>query len=316
MSMSNSRKQKSKAKAAVKASRLHFIFWSCCLLLAAMFVTIFALFLEYKRLPVSPLSLEQIVIVTDSLDSKNKETYLASINVKTSEIQVFVFSPNVKMNVLGGFGEYGLHAVLPLLKIEQKTPQYQLAAFGWGLGTSVDQLWIKNTANKIDSPASFKKFFHLYTRQQISVDTSFLERLKLAEFANSLRDDQIQVHPIDQPEQWQKYALQLTNSKQTECSVAVINATQVSGLASKFSSILESSGLYVIRVADTSDFAENSSIFILPSSESACTESMRQGENLFPFPITYQLRDTLYEQYRADAVFILGNDLGALQVSE
>ncbi len=285
--------------------------WSTIIFLAVGSVFIFGIYLVYQRLPTSPLTFEQILIVSDKLDSQNKNTYLASFDIRNRQIQVFQFSSGIKFNVIGGFGEYELRAILPLLAIEHKPAVYQQAAMSWALGSTVDQVWVKNEAVDIKNAVEFKKFIKNYTQQQLTFSQAFLERLKLAAFAESLRNDQIQVIPIESAVDWEEYQTQLTNAKQTACSVAIINATQTTGLATQLGQILENSGLYIIRVADTPSLSDKTQILVADTSQLACQESIQQGQNTLPFSISPQVTDHLYEAYRADVVFILGQDLGS-----
>ncbi len=89
----------------------------------------------------------------------------------------------------------------------------------------------------------------------------------------------------------------------------MVNATQVAGLAKNFSTVLENSGAYVVRVTDMPEKALESSILISKDS-TLCQESLNMALNIMPFSEKIEESEDLYETYRSDLVFILGEDLG------
>lgn len=97
-----------------------------------------------------------------------------------------------------------------------------------------------------------------------------------------------------------------TNS--SECSVAVLNATNISGYAQKISSTLELTGYRVVRVDSIGEKTDQNSISV--SNKNGCRQlSTEIGQKLFE---KYKILDdeeseSLISRYRADIVLVLGN---------
>ncbi len=98
------------------------------------------------------------------------------------------------------------------------------------------------------------------------------------------------------------------SSASSECSIAVLNATNISGYAQKISSTLESTGYRVIRVDSVGE--KNNQNSILVSNKNGCRQlSTEIGDKLFN---KYKIQDneesdSLVSRYRADIVIVLGS---------
>ncbi|MBD3250259.1 MAG: hypothetical protein GF381_01665 [Candidatus Pacebacteria bacterium] len=108
-----------------------------------------------------------------------------------------------------------------------------------------------------------------------------------------------------------KNNLPLLASWADKCSVAVLNSTSISGLAAKYSRILENSGVKVIRVDSYQPEAANSQFFWDSGGE--CGQLGLELAQIMPQPAgvnsDYQLGESLLNRYRADVVVVLGRDV-------
>jgi len=91
----------------------------------------------------------------------------------------------------------------------------------------------------------------------------------------------------------------------SDCSIAVLNGTEISGYAQLFSSILESSGYRVVRVDSLLDRSETSIVAI--SKKETCEQlGLMLSEKLLNGTAKLTQSDDITQRYRADLVVVLG----------
>ncbi len=277
--------------------------------LALAFVIGFGLFLGYRSTHLSSFSSEQIVIAYDNLDEYGSSIYLVKIFPDQSQIEVFVFPSDVKIDVIGGYGEYELRALYPLTKIEKMDDDKTVAVLSFALSSSIHQVWTTDSDLAINQESEVRNLATKVLQGKVHTQWGILQKIKFYQWLGSLRPDQIKVKSFDSIEQWTQYQSGFSDSQLFDCSVSVVNATQVAGLAKNFSTVLENSGAYVVRVTDMPEKALESSILISKDS-TLCQESLNMALNIMPFSEKIEESEDLYETYRSDLVFILGEDLG------
>jgi hypothetical protein len=97
-----------------------------------------------------------------------------------------------------------------------------------------------------------------------------------------------------------------------ECPVAVVNSSQVSGLASAFAQLLEKDGFSVVRRDSGQDILEESFLLIDPNI-SACQNLAARFTQLVPNKMVTNDQELL-KQYRSGAVIFMGEDLAQLRI--
>ncbi|MFA6814171.1 MAG: LytR C-terminal domain-containing protein [Candidatus Pacebacteria bacterium] len=97
-----------------------------------------------------------------------------------------------------------------------------------------------------------------------------------------------------------------------ECPVAVINSSEVSGMATAFAQLLEKDGFSVVRRDSGQDILAESSLLIDPNIV-ACQSLLDRFQQLMPSKAVNFDRE-LAQQYRAGAVIFLAEDLAQLRI--
>ncbi len=97
-----------------------------------------------------------------------------------------------------------------------------------------------------------------------------------------------------------------------ECPVAVINSSQITGLATVFAQLLEKDGFSVVKRDSGPDILAESSILIDPNIV-ACQSVLTRFQQLMPAK-TMNVSHELTQQYRAGAVIFLAEDLAELRI--
>ncbi len=97
--------------------------------------------------------------------------------------------------------------------------------------------------------------------------------------------------------------------QQAACAVAVLNTTQISGLAGKLSRVIENSGYRVIRV-DSADYQVKQSTVVFKQNNQVCSDLYQQLKPLFTKLDAHQSQPSeLFNRYRADLVILLGKEI-------
>lgn len=113
------------------------------------------------------------------------------------------------------------------------------------------------------------------------------------------------------PTEWQRAKIQLKAGAQfTQCPVGVINTTNTSGLAGRYSAIVEQTGFPVVRLSDNQDKSPVTLIVFEPSRPECQIEAERLTALFDPAP---QLRADadLVKRHRAEIVILVGQDATA-----
>lgn len=144
------------------------------------------------------------------------------------------------------------------------------------------------------------------------------DRVKIWWYIFSLRPGQAQFSPIQSAESKtvsefssviQSYLLDIV-IKQRGTSVAVINTTEVSGLAAQTSQILTQIGYSVVRVDSEMQGEEVSKVFSLSTTPPNVAELKQLL--LFTPTHTHQVQPdaSVFQRYRSDILLVLGKDFG------
>lgn len=94
--------------------------------------------------------------------------------------------------------------------------------------------------------------------------------------------------------------------KARACPIAIVNATQTQGLAQRYTTIIENSGGFAIRVANDTSLKEKSSIVMRPNSpcESVATELVK----IFNPSIEITKAEDSNQEYRSEIIVYIGAD--------
>lgn len=259
-----------------------------------------------------PLTIDQnIVFVNSNLSANTSQIIIANFSVEDKKITLVPVDGSVEVEVLGGYGKYQLSKVYPLLKIDKKNDQFMKGALSWATGVVVDRVVAVDDAlteidqeklEKILRAEVFQQGYHLAQAKYLS---------SLYFFAKSVPPEQVSMSNTlnDLP----KLSSALKQSSHQECAIAIINTTTTPKLASRLSTIIEQSGLRVVRVDDTSSSVEVSSS-TYDTSNLACAQAAIRLTAIFPVYPEYANKPELRHEQRADLVLVLGNDVGKLLV--
>lgn len=119
---------------------------------------------------------------------------------------------------------------------------------------------------------------------------------------------QLKTRTFDSLESWRQYAPERDFQVSTQpCSIAVVNTTGVTGLATDVGDILERSGLFVARLTNNQSNTANS--LILTKNIEECQEVIDFVSILTPNSTEVAIDEAAATRYRARVVLLVGRDL-------
>lgn len=251
---------------------------------------------------------KNILFASSKIDSPESNIYLAYFFPPTKEITISLIKSD-QISVLGGYGDYELERVYPLLNLERKKDDFQLAAMSWGTRTLIDSILdIKPTA-QIISKKQLQRQLWTASLNHLTNPRESIELLKAFFFTRSVPVEQI--YFSDQSISVNELNILDNVVLYEDCLVAVVNTSEKIGLASKMSDILEKNGAMVVRVTDQNSPYQLST-FSFSSSHGSCQALSKRLGVLFPGKVIQQNHSQLQQEYRADLVIFIGKDLADL----
>ncbi len=247
-----------------------------------------------------------IVFVSNTLDGEEAEIFFAQFLHEEQRITIQSIDSQQPVTVIGGYGEYLLPKVYPLLKLEKKNSLFTRAAMSWAMGGVVDQVVVVDD----DQPLSKKSLEKILSSQLYRQGLHWNNATRLAQlyfFARSAPDELVSVSA--DPIKLEKLSDALYEPTNNECTVAIVNTTHVPRLATRVSDILEKSGTVIIRLDDMEVESEASSILVDPN-QLECADETERVKAVFPFEIATSDQPEVRQEHRADVVIVLGKDLG------
>lgn len=286
------------------------VVWLCSICLSFGLLIWLTFFIFIRVFP-SQIRSQSIVITNPSLEPSEGKIYFVHVNTFWPKVTIVEMNPKMMVNLFGGYGEYELRSILPLLKIENKSSHFISSVYSNTLEQNIDFVWQTkkgNVATISDQPNLVLSLAN-YLRKEVDVDSlSISEKIHFYRYLAGLQPDQVTLERVATWEEWQEITKKMPFEFEQTCSIAVINGTQTSGLAKQVSETLENTGLSVVRITDISDQQTHSRL--LQQSETAnCSQMLPYVKNIFPTQVKTEENDDVSGHYRADLVIILGEDM-------
>lgn len=215
--------------------------------------------------------------------------------------EVWLLPPEWVVNVAGGYGEYPLRSLAPVLLLDGQPPTQVRLALSLALGRVVDQVWVVPGATW---PAA--RLWDQLAAAQTAPALPWWQRRQWQQWFRSWGEVQSEtLASLPTTAQWQQWQPDLIRT----CPLAVVNATAMPGLATQLGQLLEQSGVFVIRVTDTSQTQSQTQLIIRPESEAACQPVVALLQLLLPQNDSLVSTDAQQaDRFRAEAVLIVGDD--------
>jgi hypothetical protein len=259
-------------------------------------------------------STQNYLFVNQSSTDIKGSIILVHLEPGAKKIEVSLFNKDLPVELLGGYGQYSLRSVFPLLQLDHRSNQYISTAYSAALGLPIQQVIpLGNEAEKLTDVTSSKQlnlqmFWWQILTYRWPSSLSFPERFLLYRFGQSVSTDQITTNQIKSNDDWLKVRHQLGLPEvNPDCSVAVLNTTEVAGTGSMITQVLENAGITVIRLSDTPDRLAQTKLFVTQPSP-FCLSVISQIQPLFPLDVRQEVVGETMSKYRTNIVVLIGQD--------
>ena len=292
----------------------HSKFGTLAIICAVFFVIILICFLAYNYVFVSAKwqqnSEKNILIVPSNIDGFKGDILFAHISPNTNKIEVRKLNSAIQIPVIGGYGNYPLQSIFPLLFLDKKSPEFMRAAYIFGLKNAIDEVWTSRNPQVFDSQTTVTKIAELLLQYQIQSQWTLRDRINLYNFVRTLRSNQINSLNVTDFEQWQKSQDTLAFTHPTQdCEISVINMTNITGIGNRVTNVIEKSGYTVLRLTDEIPVRDHSLIIASPEAVTKqCSETLLHLQYLFPDNIPIQQDAQTMNKFRSQIVLLIGND--------
>jgi len=251
---------------------------------------------------------ELYVLTSETIAEDTSTLYIAYTGSDQLQPQLFAIDGLEEVKVAGGYGQYKLASVAPLLKLEGKSEQETTAALARALGLPVSR--IITLEEQIPQPATKSELVQVLYKSLIrrlanfsmpKEELLFLEAVRQAPNldTHSLEESQLSIGKLlDLTAQVRQFSL---------CSLAIVNTTGEPGQARQLADMLERRGGRVVRITDTQVQSERTDIYY-DSQEDKCQSIIPVIKTWFAKTPEIIEDSNETEKYRAQLVIFIGMD--------
>lgn len=267
---------------------------------------------------------DRFIVSAAQADAQHNHVLLVSVN-QQAETEFVWLNGTEKITIPGGYGEYELRSMVPLLTLESSPSGSLAVGLTHGLGAVITQVvvmpeWTGLPENIETLSAAAQK--RLLTRFFL---TAALRELPSLDRARQLAGlyvlmtraaylSETDPAPVLSPQDLPKYTRDhpLVSERLAQaCPLAIINTTDQSGLANSTSAILEQSGAQSVRVEHQDESRQTSVVMVSEEHLAECDSILRLVQYVFPTQTHVETvnSDQLLSRYRAKVVLLLGTDV-------
>ncbi len=254
-----------------------------------------------------------IVFVSLEKDLNINKIVIAQFRPETQTLDIIELQNDQPVSVIGGFGDYPLRSVYPLLDLEKKDGLFKRGAFSFVTGQVIDGVVALPTQQLPTTPNQIGAALQFLPGQRTESSLPEWQLLQLLFFTLKIPADRVTFTATGNDQEWSAYRQRLAvKYPEDDCSVAVVNTTTKGGLAREMSAIIEQTGYTVVRITDTATRAPRTTITYDPNQVECLAQAKRLG-NLFPLAVDINSDANLSASYRAKVVISLGEDVSQLR---
>lgn len=267
-------------------------------------ITFFMIYRSILSIALDERSTQTIVLVPDDLDDSDTQVVFAFLAEEQRDSFIAILPVSTEVAVPGGYGNYRLSAVYPLLELEKKDAQFMRASFSRGLGRTVDTVYGVSELVDEDELES-GELFSLILKTALKEKRVPTELIRLWHFVKN----DIPVVKLNALSELsglvaEKKAAVIAEAQ--ECPIGVLNASLQSGTASLLSTLFEQSGLITIRTSSYPELEPTTKIYI--SENNTCAPVLETVKKAFVQLPQIEVNQAMVTQYRAPIVIIIGED--------
>ncbi|MDO5561643.1 MAG: hypothetical protein Q4G02_02620 [bacterium] len=249
-----------------------------------------------------------ILLIGGAPEEKAKNIYILRLSPANETVKVFTLDSQTLVPVSGGYGDYPLGFVAPLLQLEASNTQELVAVYNFALKQAIDEVYFLPSLHEpLDETAVVRDFWSLIKRE-LSLTTNVRRQLWEI-FFYLQRETSFTKGKLAIAGDAGVTAQFLAKEKITQCPAVLINTTNINGLAAKASQMAEMNGVVVVNLESSSEDLWENEVYY-DQNEPDCLKLVQVLQNSFP-QLGKLVPDngTLAAQNRAKAVIKLGRSL-------
>jgi len=250
---------------------------------------------------------EHLLLVSSEINGRTPVIVGVVIAPASSRVTVVSLPVEEKVPVMGGYGEYQLGAVWPLLKTNQRQPEFIRAAYSVGLEYPWTVVMQTEAAASYQAPPDLQRLlWSVLWRPQ--PHASWRQRAAWYFYIRNYNLSQVDELKPSTLSELSRLWSQLPQPVNLEaCAVAVVNTTATAGLASQVTTVLEHSQVLVVKTTDSTQRAVETGLSI--ESEGNCAQVTRLIQAVMPRKLLPHPNPVLTTEYRAKQVLLIGEDV-------
>ncbi len=250
---------------------------------------------------------KNLLLIGGTPEDKAAVIYILRLSSTDDSVKVFLLDSQALVPVSGGYGNYPLGNIAPLLQLEANQNQTLVAVYNFALKQAIDEVYFVPDLQIPESEKQVKADFWRLIKKELALTTQARAELWRIFFflqkENSFLKNNLKIS--DQGVE----GIGLAKEKNTQCPVVLINTTKINGLASKVSRMAEMNGAVVINLESNEENLLDSEIYY-DQNEPACVELINVLQNsLTKVGKIVPDSGVLGAQNRAKAVIKLGQSL-------
>lgn len=225
---------------------------------------------------------------------RNERLTLVQFVPRKASVQLVELPANQVVEVGNGYGQYQLNAVQPLLALDKQPSHVATAILSETVKVPIDSVYLVDSESQVTNKDSLIK-----TLWQNKL-WAWWKQLRTVQAEDV---EQFSVQSVDQL----AGLLEPRTERQSDCPLAIVNATQQAGLASEVSALLERGQATVVRTTDQAQTLTKTKLVV--SQLESCPVIKRFVQSSLPTEIEFEVNPTLTTQNRAEVVLYLGTDI-------
>jgi hypothetical protein len=233
---------------------------------------------------------------------------------QVSQGEVVQIAPELPITTAGGYGEYQASKLWPLFSLD-RSPNEATALLSLSLGRVIDEVFVLPHAQDEPLVTRFRSQALAAVRKGDWPAARALLGWWLVTRQQAIDHSPIKVQTKEGWARWQQ-TVPLHHPERSECPIALINTTGVSGLATRVAKTIEGSGGVVIRTADAPATTSETKIYTAtPRLGEICHSTVSAWlQHILPAGTKTEVSEKQIEQYRATLVVELASDSADLLV--
>lgn len=284
------------------------IVFGITVLFIAFVVGIFSLLalarIVYVRLSAVPVE-QTIVLAGSEVAKQDAVVIVAHLHPDASRSQITVVDAQGTTEIPLGYGTYPLQSVVPLGLLDNQPEWFFSATFSHAFERVIDHVYVIPGEVTVQTGTGLQK---LLVSQMLSHGFTLKSHQELLQVHNAISKGNVRVVSLSEYRMRSRPMQIIASEIATACPVGILNSTSSSGEANSMTSILENSGLVVVRVGQETEEYDTSTLYVDPEKADECGEIITSVQKVFPVELVQVDDATIPQQYRASIVAVIGSD--------